>query len=185
MALHTLGTSTTTAIQTALVVSEALLDQDIGALNMQVAPDLYTAQPATVPDSPGVAGIVITGNTTAASPTVAAVALIAGAPLTAIQPGMQILAQNLPPGTSVVSYAANVLILSANYPSLVTGAYFLIVPAGGTARGTFSRNGELIIPNRGLLKMRRGDVVAVDNTGWPILVSGASANFQSSNWVFT
>ncbi len=35
----------------------------------------------------------------------------------------------------------------------------------------FSSNGLLYVPNRGILQMRPGDVVAIDSTGWPILVS--------------
>lgn len=35
----------------------------------------------------------------------------------------------------------------------------------------FSSNGLLYVPNRGILTMLPGDVVAVDSTGWPVLVS--------------
>jgi len=38
--------------------------------------------------------------------------------------------------------------------------------------GAFSYNGQLFIPNRGVLKLLPGDWVAVDaTTGWPILLS--------------
>jgi len=37
--------------------------------------------------------------------------------------------------------------------------------------GAFRYNGLLFIPNRGVLKVFAGDVVAVDATGWPILLS--------------
>lgn len=37
--------------------------------------------------------------------------------------------------------------------------------------GAFAQTGLLFVPNRGLLKALPGDYVAVDNTGWPILVS--------------
>lgn len=37
--------------------------------------------------------------------------------------------------------------------------------------GAFSLNGNLFIPNRGVLKILPGDYVGVDSTGWPILVS--------------
>lgn len=37
--------------------------------------------------------------------------------------------------------------------------------------GAFSANGELFIPNRGVLKVFAGDFVAIDSTGWPILIS--------------
>lgn len=41
-------------------------------------------------------------------------------------------------------------------------------------------NGLLMIPRRGLLRVFYGDVVAVDSTGWPILLSKASAT--GANW---
>jgi len=37
--------------------------------------------------------------------------------------------------------------------------------------GGFNGNGLLIIPNRGVLKVRPGDYVGVDSRGWPILLS--------------
>ena len=40
--------------------------------------------------------------------------------------------------------------------------------------GAFSHNGLLYIPNRGMLKVLPGDLVAVDLNGWPILVSAQS-----------
>lgn len=41
-------------------------------------------------------------------------------------------------------------------------------------KGAFSRNGILTIPNRGILQVLAGDVVAIDSQGWPILVSSYS-----------
>ena len=40
--------------------------------------------------------------------------------------------------------------------------------------GSFSRNGLLIIPNRGVLKVKGGDWIAVDPNGWPILIGRES-----------
>jgi hypothetical protein len=45
----------------------------------------------------------------------------------------------------------------------------------------FSRAGVLIIPERGTLKLFPGDYVAVDGTGWPILLSARAA--ASASWV--
>lgn len=49
----------------------------------------------------------------------------------------------------------------------------------------FSKKGLLHVPNRGVLKVLPGDVVAVDNNGWPILVSQNSIAFGSTRWVLT
>ena len=37
--------------------------------------------------------------------------------------------------------------------------------------GAFAQSGLLFVPNRGVLKVLPGDYVAVDSTGWPILLS--------------
>lgn len=48
--------------------------------------------------------------------------------------------------------------------------------------GAFSNNGLLYVPNRGVLKILRGDYVAYDPaTGWPILVSSQAA--AGASWV--
>lgn len=39
----------------------------------------------------------------------------------------------------------------------------------------WSRAGQLYVPNRGWLKMLPGDIVGVDGTGWPILLSRRAA----------
>ena len=40
--------------------------------------------------------------------------------------------------------------------------------------GSWSRTGLLIVPNRGVLKVKAGDWVAVDPNGWPILIGKES-----------
>src|ERR1017187_455214 len=40
--------------------------------------------------------------------------------------------------------------------------------------GSWARKGLLVIPNRGVLKVRAGDWVAVDPNGWPILIGKES-----------
>lgn len=46
--------------------------------------------------------------------------------------------------------------------------------------GAFVRDGQLFIPNRGVLKVLPGDYVGVDDEGWPILVSAYS--IANGNW---
>lgn len=43
-------------------------------------------------------------------------------------------------------------------------------------------NGFLYVPNRGHLMVLPGDVIAVDNKGWPILVSKYS--IANGNWTY-
>jgi hypothetical protein len=49
--------------------------------------------------------------------------------------------------------------------------------------GAFGFNGLLYVPNRGVLRCFEGDFVAIDSTGWPILLSAAAA--ASGSWVHT
>jgi hypothetical protein len=66
------------------------------------------------------------------------------------------------------------------------------VPGGKTAAnvgqaipGAFSFTGVLVLPGgRGSVKLYPGDVIAVDNTGWPIVVS-AHAIADATDWTFT
>jgi hypothetical protein len=50
--------------------------------------------------------------------------------------------------------------------------------------GAWARTGLLFLPdNRGVIKAKPGDYVAVDSTGWPILISANAA--ASASWVHT
>jgi hypothetical protein len=46
----------------------------------------------------------------------------------------------------------------------------------------FTRIGQLFVPNRGVLQIRPGDVIAYDSAGWPILISADSIAYGSSSW---
>lgn len=54
-------------------------------------------------------------------------------------------------------------------------------PAHPIFPGAFGFNGRLYIPNRGFLNLQPGDVVAYDDTGWPVLVS-ANSIAHGSSW---
>lgn len=50
--------------------------------------------------------------------------------------------------------------------------------------GAFTQDGLLAIPNRGVLRLVPGDVVAFNpGTGWPIMLSASAA--ANANWVYT
>lgn len=57
-------------------------------------------------------------------------------------------------------------------PLAYTGAAFPTGTPSNVFPGAFSTMGTLYVPNRGTLKIFPGDWVAVDATGWPILLSG-------------
>ncbi len=47
--------------------------------------------------------------------------------------------------------------------------------------GAFQQSGLLFVPNRGVLKVLKGDYIAYDGSGWPILVS-ANSIAHASSW---
>lgn len=58
-----------------------------------------------------------------------------------------------------------------------------LVNGGPIYPDAFTKSGYLFVPNRGILLMRVGDVIGVDATGWPVLLSPAAA--ASASWVHT
>ena len=56
------------------------------------------------------------------------------------------------------------------------------VPSTQVYPGAFVRQGFLIVPQRGILKVLAGDYVGVDAAGWPILVSAQSIGYASTSW---
>lgn len=58
-----------------------------------------------------------------------------------------------------------------NTGQIISGAALANMPSVPSA---FSREGLLFIPNRGALKVLPNDWVAVDATGWPILLSATA-----------
>jgi hypothetical protein len=51
-----------------------------------------------------------------------------------------------------------------------------------TSPGAYTFDGLLFVPNRGVLQVRPGDVVAVDSRGWPILLSADA--ITNGEWSF-
>lgn len=65
----------------------------------------------------------------------------------------------------------------------LTSAFMRATNSQGPWPGAFNNNGRLYIPNRGWLTLLPGDWVAVDNTGWPVLLSQLAAGAGGSgNW---
>lgn len=62
----------------------------------------------------------------------------------------------------------------ADIAALANGVLNDLVNGNPIWPGAFAQTGLLFVPNRGLLKVLPGDYVAIDNKGWPILVSANS-----------
>ncbi len=70
------------------------------------------------------------------------------------------------------TFAANVAQIAANIKDDIS-------PLGAIVPGAFMQNGLLVIPNRGVLRVLRGDWVAYGSTGFPILLSAAA---KTADW---
>jgi hypothetical protein len=82
-----------------------------------------------------------------------------------------------------VAYHEAQQVLSPADIAIIDGLIKRDDPPGAIVPGAFSREGLLVIPGRGVLTLQPGDVVAVDQNGWPVLVSAYS--IATSGWVFT
>jgi hypothetical protein len=84
--------------------------------------------------------------------------------------------------TSLDSVAFSAGLAAADVASIANAIKDDLNPAAPIFPGAFSLMGLLYIPNRGILQLRAGDRIGVDNTGWPILVSANSIANGSSEW---
>ncbi len=179
MALGTLGSNANTSLRALNAWSEALSDADIAAIAQTITADARFAS-ILGGGSIGAGGILATGATHT-NTTLDTLVATGGGGLATIQPGMLVLAADIPPGTYVTSVTSGTaVVLSAAATGSNAERVAFVPPVNSGPR--LSRYGQLIVPNRGILKVLPGDVVAIDNCGWPILVSAASIAYAGSQW---
>ena len=126
----------------------------------------------------GAGGILATGATHT-NTTLDTLVATGGGGLATIQPGMLVLAADIPPGTFVASVTSGTAVVLSQAATGSNAERVAFVPVEPPA---LSRRGQLVVPNRGVLNLQPGDVVAIDNLGWPILVSAASIAYAGSQW---
>jgi len=86
--------------------------------------------------------------------------------------------------TAVTFSYSNTALLPADLATIANGIKDDLNVAHPRLSGCFVHEGMLYIPNRkGHLQVRVGDVVAIDNQGWPLIVSANS--IANGNWTFT
>lgn len=172
---------------TAVQFSASLSAADIGTMEQLVVDDLAVRQQAQSA-SPIQAGIVFTANvtTTALSGlTSVSVASPSGATIANIQPGQWLYGPGVPAGAQVISASSTTIHFSGtDTPTTVqTGGYYFTI--GKKMAGCINTQGQLVVPNRGVLKVLPGDVIAVDPSGWPILLSQQAIDYAGTAWVLT
>lgn len=150
-------------------------DQVLGSMNLAV-PSGTTVQSALVLSGTTSNGANTITSTTVSSPSGGLLSGIVGSTLYGLNIG-------IPAGTTVVSVSGTTVTMSANATSAAgTGTVFA---AGSTLPGSFSQNGQLFVPNRGVVKLFPGDWVAVDSSGFPIVLSANAVAYANSSWKVT
>lgn len=179
MALGTLGTSATTSLQALNAWATSLSDADIAAIAQSIVSDSKFAKILGA-FSVGATGVLATGSTHS-NKTLDSITGGIGAAIGSIQVGDLVLAADIPAGTFVVAVAGGGtgVTLSQAATGSNAGERVAIVRTGPPG---LNRNNQLVVPGRGILRVLNGDVVAIDNTGWPILVSGAAIGYGGSQW---
>src|SRR6266550_156938 len=192
MALHTLGTNSTSSLQCssgwlgAPPPGGAFTLADMAAINSAIINDADLAS-LLQGFSYGPIAVIGTG-TTASSVTLTSVAGVTGAPVSQIQVGDIVLGIGIPLGTFVLAVAAAgaTITLSQAATTSSAGTKLIFARLGGSGYGPecggLSESGQLFVPNRGVLRVMPTDVLALDNSGWPILISGNSIGYAGSQW---
>jgi len=180
MALRTLGTNATTSLRALNNWGQNLTDADIAAMAQTITDDARIAS-ILGGGSSGAGGILATGATHS-STTLDTLVGTGGGPIAAIQRGMVVLAADIPPGTFVADILSATSVQLSQAATGTNAERVAFVPVGDP---NLSRTQQLIVPKRGVLNLLPGDLVAIDNTGWPILVSGAAVAYAGSQWTLT
>jgi len=189
MAIHTLGTLATNSLRAVTfnppqgvgqsAASSLLSPADLAQISQTIAADRNFAASNPI-------GILCTGSTHS-NTTLDTLVSTAGGPLASIHSGDVIigLGGGIPPGTFVVTKPSSPftsLTMSQAATASLTGVRIGIIYRG-RINNEFNFNGQLEIPGgRGYLTVKNGDVVAIDNTGWPILISAAAIAYPGTSW---
>lgn len=185
MALHTLGTNATTSLNCLPAWAATLAAADVAAIAQSIVNDFELA--AVLGQSAGQTCITATGTTHSTTTLDTLVARAGSPPLTQINVGDLVLGVGITPGTYVAAKPSGTSVtLSQAATASASGVAILFSRLSGPPpMGVELGSQQLVVPNRGILKILPGDYVAIDNTGWPILVSGNAVGTTGSLWTFT
>jgi hypothetical protein len=175
MALRTLGTKGTLQLASLSGWSQALLPSDVGAMGAAIVRD-------------DIIPVLATATTAGTTALTIVTARVGSAPVSQIKVGDKVSgsAADITPGTHVAVVAGGGATLTLSQPTASTGANKAVSFLRQNGHSAIGFEGLLLIPGgRGVIKVLPGDIVAVDSTGWPILISAASIAYAGSDWTLT
>lgn len=186
MALHTLGTTGSTVLNAVTFNPPQAVGQ--GAASSILSPaDLAAIAAGIMGDGRFAASkptaVLATGSTHSNTALDTLVA-VAGPGLAAIAVGFFVLGVGIVPGTIVIAKPTPTSVTLSQAATATANNVRVGFAPPSAQGGRFSFNGQVEIPGRGILMVKPGDVVAIDNTGWPILVSAAAIAYPGSLWSF-
>ncbi len=183
MALRTLGTNATTSLQCLPAWSAVVSQSDVASIAQSIIGDGLLATIAGI--SPGGVQAALTTGSTHTNTTLDTLVAISGAPLSQIAVGDLVIGVGIVPGTYVARLISSTSV-QLSLAATASASVRVIFVRGMKVRPHISLvDQKLMIPGRGYVKVLPGDIVAVDNTGWPILISGASIGYAGSLWTLT
>lgn len=190
MATQTLRLSTTSlGALTAVTFSAALSTADIASISNGISDDQAILSTSKGPAATALyGGVVLTGQTTTTLTTITGVSISApsGAAITGITAGQYLYGFGLAPGTRVLTTpAAGATTITMDQAPLTgqTSGSFIAVGSRTNAAGAFATGGFLNVPNRGVLKVLPGDVIATGPSGEVILLPSLAINWAGSPWI--
>lgn len=188
MAIRTVGTKGAAQLACLTNWTAIVPLTDIQAISAAINDDGGFGIPIMGTNSPY---YVLATATTATSTALTVVTARAGSPaIGTIRVGDVVLGSyaDIAPGTCVTAVTGGGATITLSQAARSTGT----LKAVAFVRMTFvmqqsgiGDEGLLYVPDRGVLKVMNGDVVAVDATGWPILVSGNAISYPGSDWTLT
>jgi hypothetical protein len=185
MALRSLGTNANNSLVALSAWSSALANADFANIENAIIDDLIFGSVLGQPQS-GVKAVLATGSTHA-NTTLDTLAAVSGPGLAQIQVGDLALGAGIVPGTFVSAKPTGTSVTlsqaaTGNAAGVRVAFARVVASIGG---GDLSRDGRLFVPNRGILKILPGDIIAVDNIGFPYLVPATSIGYAGSVWTLT
>lgn len=183
MALQTIGTKSATSLVALSAWSSALSAADLANIALGITDDLNFGAVLGQPGSG--AKVVLATGSTHTNTTLDTLVAISGAPLSQIQVGDLVLGVGVVPGTFVAAIPSASSVTLSQAATASASVRIAIVRLGMTFSGDLSRDGRLFVPNRGVLKVLPGDIIALDNIGFPYLIPANAIGYAGSLWTLT